>query len=150
MLPMPADAILRHVLAEIAMKLQNRIRIHGDHIVRFVNGLEHISIPGNLFLVAIARLRFLGHDCPEPRISCRNTFNAIGRGCRLNLGNLQQRLQHIGLGRDKKRLLATELMNRRYEIAHLIVAQTVIDTAIVENSHDEPLKTASLYQISAS
>ena len=125
-LPMSANAVLRHVLAKVTVELQNRIRIHGDHVVRFVNDRQDISIPCDLFLVAIAWLGFLGHDGLQSRISCRNAFYAIGRSRRLNLGYLLQRLQHIWLGRDKKRLLATKLMNRRNQIAHLIGAQTII------------------------
>ena len=91
---------------EIPVQLEDVIGARGYVLIRFVDGGQYVSVAGNLFLIAIARLDLFLDDRFQAfvrRIDTLNTVRSVGA---LNLGHFQQGGKNVRLRFDEE-FLAT-------------------------------------------
>ena len=78
-----------------------------------MDGVQHVTIPGNLGLVTVSRRCLCLYQIFQPIIFCRNTFDSIGSFCTLNFGNLHQFVKFIAVCFNEQSLLSFVFMNKR-------------------------------------
>ena len=74
---------------EIPVQLQDVIGARSYVLVGLVDGCQHVTIAGNLFLVTVAGLDLFLDDGLQAFVSCIDTLNTVGSAGTLNLCDFQ-------------------------------------------------------------
>ena len=91
---------------EIPVQLEDVIGARGYVLIGFVDGGQYVSVAGNLFLIAIARLDLFLDDRFQAFVRRIDTLNTVGSVGTLNLGHFQQGGKNVRLRFDEE-FLAT-------------------------------------------
>ena len=86
----PPSDILSGVFVQITMQLENVGRTDRNILITFVNGIKHIPIPHNFFLITVSRGCFILAKLLHPGARSYDAFNLIRCLCALYFCNFYQ------------------------------------------------------------
>ena len=91
-----ADALVG-VLIQVTVQLENIVRRDRNVFIAFVDGIQHITVAHDLFLISVARRCLITDELHQARIGRADAFDLIGCLRALHLGDLDQAIQRCGL-----------------------------------------------------
>ena len=123
---------------EIAVELQDHGGFGRDIVKALMDGGQHIPVAGDLLLVPGARGGLVLHQLFQALVRGINALDFIGGLGTLNLGDLHQFGQGIGLGLDKQGLFSFIFMNLSQQGHDIRREQLLIVFGKIVGAHPVP------------